>query len=246
MATACAAGAGFLLLTAMVATGACGAVDVAVREAFRPDDVWGPAQQMTGPLIDRLQPGRAFGLLALVSAGVSVMRRSWRPAAAAALAVGAASAATLVTKHAIGRADPHLDVYSGGSYPSGHMVADLVSAGCVLLLLVQRTRWWMWLLFVLPVGAVMAVAMLFAAAHWFSDVIGGALLAAVVLALLSGSPLRHGSSPGDPTERGQPTGDAPRVEDRYSSIAARMWWFQRTAPSPTATRTPQLDPIAPL
>ncbi len=184
----------------LVATGASETVDVATREAFRPDDVWGTAQAVTRPVIDGLEPRRAFALLALIAVATGFARHSWHPVATAALAIGTTSAATLVTKHAVGRPDPHLDLYSGGSYPSGHIVADLVSAGCILLLFVTRTRWWMWLLLVLPLGATMALAMLFTAAHWLTDVIGGGLLSVVVLALLSTSPARPGSPPDGRTE----------------------------------------------
>lgn len=183
-----AAAAGFLLLTVLVAAGASVTVDSAAREAFRPHDAWGAAQVVTRPVIDGLEPRRAFALLVLVAFAMALARRSWRPLATAALAIGTASAATLLTKYAVGRTDPHLDIYGGGSYPSGHMVADIVTAGCILLLLVSRARWWMWLSVVAPVGLAMALAMLFTAAHWLTDLVGGALLSVVVLAVLSASP----------------------------------------------------------
>lgn len=211
---ALAAGTGYAVLTLLVAVGATQSLDDAVRERFRPDDVWGEAQITTGPLIDALEPRRVFALLAVVALVTSVRRVSWHPLGFAALLAVSASAVTAATKYAVNRVDPHADVFGGGSYPSGHMLADLVCLGGIVLLLWRPAPWWAWLP-VVAVEAAMALAMLFAAAHWFTDLVGGVLLGAAVL--LVGATLRvrssgsgsPGSAPSSPTRDGQRRRQAP-------------------------------------
>ena len=202
--SALAAGTGYAVLTLLVAVGATQSLDDAVRERFRPDDVWGAAQTTTGPLIDALEPRRVFALLAAVALVTSLRRVSWRPLGFAALLAVSASAVTAATKYALHRADPHAEVFGGGSYPSGHMLADLVCLGGMVLLLWRPAPWWAWLP-VVAVEVAMALALLFAAAHWFTDVVGGALLGAAVL--LVGATLRLRST-GTGSPRSAPSGPA--------------------------------------
>ncbi|WP_344149672.1 phosphatase PAP2 family protein [Nocardioides koreensis] len=192
--TAALAGLCYLALTIMVATGTTQHLDDAVRQWFRPDDVWGQAQIRTGPTIDALEPRRVFAVLAVVGVGASVRRRTWRPLVFTAGVALTASVLTLVSKYATDRPDPSADKFTGGSYPSGHMVADLVCMGCAAMVLCSRTRWWMWALAGL-VSVAMALSLLFAAAHWFTDVLGGTLLAVAVLAAASAVPLRSALGP---------------------------------------------------
>ena len=88
------------------------------------------------------------------------------------------------------RVDPHGDVAStGGSFPSGHMVALIACLGCCVLLCFRRSRWWHWILVAIP-PAVMAAALLYTAAHWASDVLAGALLAVAAISWAASWPLR--------------------------------------------------------
>ena len=69
------------------------------------------------------------------------------------------------------------------------MVGVIVCLGCCALILWRTTRWWQWV----PIAGVaiaMAAALLFTAAHWPSDVLGGALLGVAVLGFASVVPLR--------------------------------------------------------
>ena len=56
---------------------------------------------------------------------------------------------------------------TGGSYPSGHMIALVVCLGGCLLVWEADTRWFLWLLIAVP-AAGMALALLYGAAHWLS------------------------------------------------------------------------------
>lgn len=207
--TAALVGLCYLALTILVATGATQHLDDVVRQWFRPDDTWGEAQVRTGPIIDALEPRRVFAVLAVVGIATSVRRRTWRPLAFTGGVALAASLLTLVSKYATDRPDPSSDKFTGGSYPSGHMVADLVCMGCVAMVLCSRTRWWMWAIAGL-VASAMTLALLFAAAHWFTDVLGGALLAVAVLLTASVVPLR--SALGHPGSRPATTvPDPPRA-----------------------------------
>ena len=77
----------------------------------------------------------------------------------------------------------------GGAYPSGHIVALLVCLGAIALALHAEAPWWSrlawWLVAVTKKPSVMAAALLLTAAHWFTDVLGGVLIAVAVLAWAS-------------------------------------------------------------
>lgn len=180
-----------LTLAALVVAGATRSLDVSLLARLRPDDVWGAAQVRDSPWMGRLEPRRMYLLLGTTALAVSASRRSWRPVAFGMVLAGASVASTVVLKLALQRPDPHGWVSpTGGSYPSGHVVAVLVcGAGC-LLIVWPRVRWWLWapVLFAL---ALMVRALLVSAAHWPSDVIGGCLLALAVVSLLSRVPLRQ-------------------------------------------------------
>ena len=227
--TALAAGTGYLALTLLVAAGATQPLDDAVRERFRPDDTWGTAQTTTGPLIDALEPRRVFALLAVVAIATSVRRFSWRPLAFAAQLAVTASAVTAVTKYVLHRTDPHADVFGGGSYPSGHMLADLVCLGGIVLLLWRPAPWWAWLP-VVAVEVAMGLALLFAAAHWFTDVVGGALLGAALLPVAASLRLRSAAS-GRPGSAPAGPGRAGRRPRRQAPPGAR-----RPPAAPRTTR----------
>jgi len=165
-------------------------LDDAARGFFRPDDAWGTTQQRADLVVEGLKPRNVAPLLAAVGIGASLHRLSWRPVVFGGLLGGVAVALTVATKVAIQRPDTHGEVsWTGGSYPSGHTVAVLVSFGGALLIVRERTRWWEWCCVAL-VGVGMGLALLLQAAHWFTDVAGGLLLATALLAAATFAPLR--------------------------------------------------------
>jgi undecaprenyl-diphosphatase len=219
------AAVGYLVLTVLVATDVTQPLDDAIRQRFRPDDSWGTAQATTTPLIDALEPRRVFALLAVLGIAISIRRRSWRPVAFTAVVAVTATVLTSATKYALHRPDPHSEVFGGGSFPSGHVLSDLVCLGGAVLLLQRRTRWWTWALVGL-VGVSMGLALLFSAAHWFTDVAGGALLAVVVLSVAAVLP------------RQQVPGEAPAPAP-ISSVRSRS---APPRPGPRGARRPPSAP----
>ncbi len=185
---AVACGAAFVVLTVLVLAGSTDALDVATRDLLRPDDGWGPEQNLTRPVIDLLQPVRMFAVLAVVGTVLSIRARSPRPLVFTGAVAVAATAVTLLVKVLVARPDPHHDMSGiGGAYPSGHIVALLVCLGAIALALHAEAPWWSrlawWLVAV--AGSVMAAALLLTAAHWLTDVLGGVLIAVAVLAWAS-------------------------------------------------------------
>jgi membrane-associated phospholipid phosphatase len=184
-------GAAFLLVLLGVATGATQALDRAAADWLRPDDVWGVTQARLSPVMPTFEPRRAYALLVAVTVVVVLLRRSWRPAAFAVTVTAVSAGTTAVVKILTHRPDPHGDLATtGGSFPSGHVVALLVCLGCCALLCWSRTRWWHWVLVAGPPAA-MGATVAYAAAHWVTDVLGGALLAVATLCWAAQLPLRR-------------------------------------------------------
>src|SRR3954451_13264998 len=92
---AVAAFAGVLLA---VTTGATKALDRSAAEWFRPQDSWGEVQVRLGPVIDGLEPRRAYVLLGLVTLMVSLRRHDWRPAVFAGVVATVSMGATSAVK----------------------------------------------------------------------------------------------------------------------------------------------------
>jgi membrane-associated phospholipid phosphatase len=179
------------VLGALVATQVTQDLDVAVRDALRPGDEWGTAQVRVDVLVEGLKPRNVVMLLALFGLAVAMWRRSWRPAVYVAAVLGVTAVTTLAVKFALGRSDPHHQMTAlGGSFPSGHTASVVVGLGLTVLVLRSRSRWWDWLAVAL-VGAAMAFSLVVQAAHWFTDVVGGVLLATAILAAASTSALRE-------------------------------------------------------
>jgi membrane-associated phospholipid phosphatase len=180
----------FVVLTVLVAAHATRDLDVAARDYFRPDDVWGTTQIRVDVVVEGLKPRNMVPLLGLAALLACLRRRSWRPAAYAVLLAGVAGAVTMLTKVLLERPDPHQDMTAvGGSYPSGHTVTVLICLGGAILVLQQRPRWWEWAV-VWVAGVGMGLALLLQAAHWLTDVLGGLLLALAVLAAATGLRVR--------------------------------------------------------
>lgn len=185
------AAACFVALAALVATGATHGVDTAVVHRLRPRDAWGPAQMTWSPWMSRLQPQRMYLLLGATALAAAAWRRSWWPLLFGVLLAGSSVVLTVLAKMAFARPDPHGWVAgSGGSYPSGHVVALLVCLSGCLLLVWSRVRWWLWAT-VGGAAALLTVSLLVSAAHWPSDVLGGALLAVTVVGAMTTLPLRQ-------------------------------------------------------
>lgn len=181
----------FLANTALVVTGVSQSLDARAIHALRPGDGWGPAQIRWAPWMSRLRPQHMYLTLAATSLVMSAWRRSLWPLAFG-LAVGGGSAAlTVLLKLGFHRPDPHGYLAStGGSYPSGHMIAVLTCLGGCLLVVSPRVRLWWWASLVGAAG-LMSLSLLVSAAHWPTDIAGGALLAGALLSTLGRSPLRY-------------------------------------------------------
>jgi undecaprenyl-diphosphatase len=169
------------LLTVAVATGATDALDVSVRDHFRPDFVWGVDQQRASHVVTWLSPPYMLVLLFLGTAGVAMWRRTVWPLVQAAAVVALTGALALGLKLLLDRPDPtgqHTSL--GGSFPSGHSAILLVSMLTGAMLLSCPTRWWQ-RAGVLLAAVALTVAMLYDALHWLTDIVGGALVGGVVL-----------------------------------------------------------------
>lgn len=126
------------------------------------------------------------GLLAVVL----WIRHARRLALWAAVTIAGGALIDVVLKAAVGRARPHFSnpvaLASGGSFPSGHAFTATLGAGVLLLwalpLLSTRGRIAAWIVAVLIPLAV-GVSRVALGVHWVSDVVGGWLLGAGLLAL---------------------------------------------------------------
>lgn len=172
----------FIALTAVVLSGAADSLDVPVAHFFRPDEAWGAPQDRVAPWLTRLGPVPMFALLAVTCLAVAAWRRSWDSVAFGAVTALSSVVATLLVKAAVARTDPLGGISpDGGSYPSGHMVAIVVSLATCQLVLLPRVRWWCWLLLAVPSG-LLAVSLVVTTSHWVTDVVGGVLLSGALVA----------------------------------------------------------------
>jgi membrane-associated phospholipid phosphatase len=177
----------FMALAISVHLGFLNTFDAVVRQWARPDDVWGAAQLQADIVVEGLRPPIVAALLVAFTAVCCVKGRSLRPAAFVGIVSVVTVALTVMTKIAVGRPDPHgLIGSTGGSFPSGHMITLMVSLGLAVLLAWPRAGRWIWLVPALG-GGLMGVCLLLQAAHWFTDIVGGILLAVVVLYVTTAS-----------------------------------------------------------
>lgn len=125
--------------------------------------------------------GGTYCTLAIRAAVVAILivRKHW-------LSLGAFLMAVVISELLIGSLKsaydrprpPHpLIVVSGASFPSGHAIAAAVTAvGLVIVLLPPGHTRWVWERRAALYASLMALSRTYLSAHWFSDVLVGALL----------------------------------------------------------------------
>jgi membrane-associated phospholipid phosphatase len=129
----------------------------------------------------------AVPLLVLCAVVVAARHRSMRPLVAAAIGVVLLLTTVLPAKILIGRAGPGLPpVVPGqlGVFPSGHTATSSVCLGLGVLLLVPdlpvRVRW-VAVTAMAVVCFLVGVALIWCDFHWFTDVVAGWALAALIV-----------------------------------------------------------------
>jgi membrane-associated phospholipid phosphatase len=177
--------ASFVVLTALVALGATGAIDEATELAAQSADWDLPLPRLTRLVLVAASPVRALAVTLALAAVLSLVVRQRRHLGRAVLAIGLWVAITLALKHGLGRPLPTGNPIRGLAYPSGHMGGATVLAGLVVLAACERvtTAWLRWSVIAAAVSLPAAVATFLIAGdqHWLTDVIGGALLAIACL-----------------------------------------------------------------
>ncbi|WP_432511118.1 phosphatase PAP2 family protein [Kineococcus sp. SYSU DK001] len=177
-------GLGFVVLTVVVVAGTVPG-DARVSAAAVDAALASPGPTRVAQVVEAVtQPVWVY--LAGLAGVVVAHRRGRRRPARAALAAGAVAAvASPALKALTDRARPALEAglttADGGSFPSGHVLASTTVVLSFVLLLVPPSR----RAAVAAVGAVelvvVAVDRVWLGAHWPSDVLGGWLLAAVLV-----------------------------------------------------------------
>lgn len=168
-------------LTVAVATGSTVSWDISAREHFRPDFVWGDNQQRANHVVFWLGPEVILAVFVVGCAIVSLWRLTLWPLVQAGVVVATTAGAVVALKFLVDRGDPtgqHTSL--GGSFPSGHSAVLLVCVATGAMLVSCPTRWWQRGGCVLLEG-ILAVAMLAVGLHWLTDIVGGALVAGLVL-----------------------------------------------------------------
>jgi membrane-associated phospholipid phosphatase len=199
----------FLVLAVIVTTGATDELDRELLQVFRPNDVWGTWQLIFGNVVDGAAPIVALPVMVLAGAFAAVRRKNLRPLVYVAVLAVVAVVITRLSKAILGRPDPHGHVGSfSGSYPSGHMVILLICLSGALLVLWQHLPQWVWWL-VLVAEVTMGLSLLLLSMHWFTDVIGGGLLAVPVVVLAMSprflGPVHRTTRPSAVDQVGSPT-----------------------------------------
>jgi membrane-associated phospholipid phosphatase len=192
-------GALLLLLAALAADvltgGPLTALDGRIRSAVLGQAAsvsWGLAGSRGATSLPRLLVGMASPHVAVpVLAGVAVVlavcRRSLRPLFAAAIGVALLLGTVLSAKMLVGRVTPGEDTLAPGqlgAFPSGHTTTASVCYGLVLLLLSQGARGparQAALAGAITVGFGVGAALVWCDLHWFTDVLAGWLLAALLV-----------------------------------------------------------------
>ncbi|HEX5967159.1 MAG TPA: phosphatase PAP2 family protein [Intrasporangium sp.] len=196
--------AGFAGLTIAVGTGAARGLDERIVEFFRPHGYWGDLQIWVDVIVEGLRPLTVAALTAACASVAAVRLRSWWPLACTGLTFFAGTAMALAVKLALARPDVSGEIGGvGGSFPSGHVVAVLLAAGCVVLMGHWGRPWLAWA-FAGVVGGVMGWALIVQAAHWFTDVLAAVLLSVTVLVVARLLPWHSSRDVQPPNRAGRP------------------------------------------
>lgn len=132
-------------------------------------------------------------ILVIAAIWISRQFKSWRPFNLAALALLSLNFVVGVSKLAIGRTKPRLNVdliHAGGmSYPSGHASNALLSWGILAYLIYRYTHRQVFhgRVLAIMVGVItmtVCVVSLFRVTHWFSDLVGGLFIGGSLLVLI--------------------------------------------------------------
>lgn len=184
---------GFLIVTQQVMTdGPLINIDANISHAKRPHlPHW---FDFVLRKIDNLGLRGLTATILLIAAALIARRfKSWRPLNLAALSLLALNLVVGVSKLAIGRTKPRLNVdliHAGGlSYPSGHASNALLSWGMLAYLIYRYTHREAFhgRLLTLTVGAItlaVCAVSLFRSTHWFSDLLGGLFIGGSLLVLI--------------------------------------------------------------
>jgi membrane-associated phospholipid phosphatase len=142
-------------------------------------------------VVEGLRPIVVAGLLAAFTAACCMRRRSLRPAVFVGVVCLATVALTIAVKIIMGRPDTHgLLGNDGGSFPSGHVIVVMVGVGLAVLIARPGAGWWVLIIAVLA-GGFMGICLLLQAAHWLTDLLGGSLLAVLILSVATASRWRY-------------------------------------------------------
>lgn len=114
-----------------------------------------------------------LGLVACLVLGMFGLRgRALVPAAA----VLGTDVMVYLLKYSVGRRGPRGVIGHGAAFPSGHMSGITALVVPLAVLAWTTRRWWWPAVLALAAMVTMAVALLVLNAHWFSDIVAGAVL----------------------------------------------------------------------
>lgn len=179
---------GFVIVSILVASHRSVLLDQSAVALFRPNGEWGELQTRVDVIVEGLRPLNTIALTLALAITLAVRRRSWRPFLCTGITLTVGLGVALATKFVFRRPDLTGDIGGiGGSYPSGHVIAALLSTGCALLMWSRIRRWLAWAAVGLA-GLVVAWALMVQTAHWFTDVLAAFLLGVAVLAVAAKLP----------------------------------------------------------
>lgn len=184
---------GYLIVTQQVVTnGPLIDVDAKIAGAQRRE--YGGLADLVLRKLDNLGLRGLTGTILIIAAIlISRQFKSWRPLNLAILALLSLNFVVGVSKLAIGRTKPRLNVdliHAGGlSYPSGHASNALLSWGILAYLIYRYTHREVFHGRVLAtmVGAItltVFIVSLIRTTHWFSDLVGGLFIGGSLLVLI--------------------------------------------------------------
>ncbi|MDP1721424.1 MAG: phosphatase PAP2 family protein [Candidatus Nanopelagicaceae bacterium] len=184
---------GYLIVTQQVMTnGPLINIDSEIAEAKR-HQFTGFADFIIRKLDNLGLRGLTGTILVIAAILISRQFKSWRPLNLAVLALLSLNFVVGVSKLAIGRTKPRLNVdliHAGGmSYPSGHASNALLSWGILAYLIYRYTHRQVFhgrVLAIIVAGLTMTVCVvsLFRVTHWFSDLVGGLFIGGSLLVLI--------------------------------------------------------------